>query len=107
MNAQEIKDKINEEITKTEENLVDYKKMAQPIAPDDAIGRISRMDAINNKTITDAAIRNAKLKLSKLKIALDKVDHADFGLCYRCKQPIPIKRILIKPEIPYCVNCAK
>jgi DnaK suppressor protein len=107
MNNQEVKDKIQEEIEKTEQNLVDYKAMAQPISPDDAIGRISRMDAINNKSITDNAIRNSTIKLSKLKIALEKVDHADFGLCYRCKESIPIKRILIKPESPFCVKCAR
>lgn len=107
MNNQAVKEKILEEIKKTEQNLMDYKAMAQPISPDDAIGRISRMDAINNKSITDNAIRNATVKLSKLKIALEKVDHADFGLCYRCKEPIPIQRILIKPESPFCVKCAR
>lgn len=107
MESEDIKQRIIEEIAKTEESLSDYKRMAQPIAPDVAIGRISRMDAINNKSITDAAIRNATIKLSKLKIALEKVGHADFGLCYRCKEPIPLKRILIKPEIPYCVKCAQ
>ena len=59
MNNEEVKNKILEEIQKTEKNLADYKAMAQPISPDDAIGRISRMDAINNKSITDNAIRNS------------------------------------------------
>jgi len=107
MNNAEVKEKILAEIKKTEESLKDYKAIAKPISPDDAIGRISRMDAINNKSITDNAIRNATLRLSKLKIALEKVDHSDFGLCYRCKESIPIQRILVKPESPFCVKCAR
>lgn len=31
----------------------------KPIAPDVAIGRISRMDAINNKSVMEASLRNA------------------------------------------------
>ncbi len=107
MDQKEIREKIEAEILKTEERISDYTEMAKPVEPDVAIGRISRMDAINNKSITEAALRQAKLKLSKLKLALGKIGHADFGLCYRCKKPIPLKRILVKPESPYCVNCAR
>ena len=44
-----IKLKIKEEIKKTEFIIQDYKEMCKPIAPEKAIGRVSRMDAINNK----------------------------------------------------------
>ena len=39
---------------------LDYKEITKPIAPENAIGRISRMDAINNKSVTEAALRQAK-----------------------------------------------
>jgi len=102
----EIKDKIAEEIQKTEESVVTYKEMTKPIAPDDAIGRISRMDAINNKSVAEAALRKAEEKLSKLKYALTKVDDEGFGLCARCGNPIPLGRILLMPQSRHCVGCA-
>jgi len=101
----EIKDKITEEIQKTEESVITYKEMTKPIAPDCAIGRVSRMDAINNKSVAEAALRQAEQKLTKLKYVLTKVDDEGFGLCTRCGKPIPLGRILLMPQSRHCVHC--
>lgn len=77
-----------------------------PIAPENSIGRVSRMDAINNKSVTESALRSAKARLSKLKIALSKLEKPDFGVCSICKQPIPEARLMFMPESTRCVRCA-
>ncbi|WP_420315732.1 TraR/DksA family transcriptional regulator [Ekhidna sp.] len=107
MNEEEIKKKIDEEIVKTEKLIADYKEQSKPVTLDNSIGRISRMDAINNKSITESALRQAEAKLSKLHHAMDNIDKPGFGLCIKCKQPIPIGRILLMPESNKCVNCAR
>lgn len=107
MTSEDMKQKINEEIEKTKKLIEDYKEMTQPISPDDAIGRISRMDAINNKSVNDAALRQAEEKLKKLNYVLKKIGSEDFGKCVKCGQDIPLGRILIKPESVYCVRCAR
>jgi DnaK suppressor protein len=107
MTNQEIKIKIDKEIEKTKKLIEDYKEMTQPISPDDAIGRVSRMDAINNKSVNDAALRQAEEKLKKLNYVLKKIGSEDFGKCVKCGQEIPLGRILIKPESVYCVRCAR
>ena len=56
-------DLIEGEIKLTIEQIAEYEELSQPIAPDDSIGRVSRMDAINNKSITEAALRTANEKL--------------------------------------------
>ena len=104
---QEIKKRIQEELKKTQLSIDDYKESTKPISPENAIGRISRMDAINNKSIVEAALRKANEKLSKLKLVLEKVDDSDFGLCIRCGNPIPIGRILLMPQSRLCVSCAQ
>jgi DnaK suppressor protein len=106
MKHEEVKQKIIDEISTTEKIIIEYQEMTKPIAPDDAIGRVSRMDAINNKAVTESALRQAEEKLSKLKYVLTKIDSDDFGICLKCKIQIPIGRILIKPESLFCVNCA-
>lgn len=103
----EIKEKLLLEIEKTEKAITDYSELAKPEAPDVAIGRISRMDAINNRAVMEAALRQAEDKLLKLKAVLQKLGSNDFGICLKCRNPIPIGRILIRPESLYCVNCAK
>jgi len=106
LNKPEIKVKIKAEIEKTEKQVAEYKELTQPIEPENAIGRISRMDAINNKSVVEAALRKAIDKLAKLKFALSKVDDNDFGLCIRCHQSIPLGRILIMPQARTCVACS-
>jgi DnaK suppressor protein len=107
MKDNEIKQTILEEILKTEKSIKEYKDMVKPIAPDVAIGRISRMDAINNKSVMEASLRQAEDKLKNLNKVLSQIGSKEFGICMKCKQPIPVGRILIRPESLYCVNCAR
>ena len=64
------------------------------------------MDAINNKSINDAALVQARTKLDNLKFALDKCNEPDFGGCKRCGLAIPMGRLLLMPESLFCVKCA-
>ena len=84
----------------------EYRELTKPIAPENAIGRVSRMDAINNKSVNEAALRQAEAKLQKLKFALEKVEDPTFGVCQRCGNPIPVGRIMLMPESNRCVRCA-
>ncbi|WP_204273726.1 TraR/DksA family transcriptional regulator [Draconibacterium mangrovi] len=106
LNKVKIKVQITSEIEKTEKLIQEYKELTKPVEPENAIGRVSRMDAINNKSVTEAALRKSKDKLEKLKFALSKVDDHDFGHCIKCKKPIPLGRILIMPQARNCVNCS-
>ena len=101
-----FKEKIQELVEKHVKEIGDLEKAAAPVSPENSIGRISRMDAINNKSVLDAAIRNKKQKLSKLKIALSKIDKPDFGICLNCKKNIQPARLLFMPESSKCVYCA-
>lgn len=103
---EQIKDRIKEEILNTQHSIEKYRELTKPIAPENAIGRISRMDAINNRSVNQAALTNAETKLNNLKVALTKIDDVDFGICMRCKKPIPLGRILLMPQAITCVNCS-
>ncbi len=92
-------EKINQEIEKLED-------ATKPISPENAIGRVSRMDAINNKSVSEAALRSARRRVSSLKVARGKIDSPDFGTCVRCKRPIPVPRLMYMPESNRCVHCA-
>ncbi|NOZ34807.1 MAG: TraR/DksA family transcriptional regulator [Chlorobi bacterium] len=106
-NTEEIKEKIFSEIEQTEKRIAEYKELTKPIAPDCAVGRVSRMDAINNNSINQAVLRKSEEKLKNLKYMLSKIDDDDFGLCATCKQEIPFQRLLIMPQSRFCVNCSQ
>lgn len=98
---------LKNEIEKVQKIIEEYKEMTQPIGPDNAIGRISRIDAIQNKSVADGGLRNMVDKLDKLNYLLSKVNDDDFGICLKCKESIPIGRFLARPESLHCVRCAR
>ncbi len=93
-------------INKLKTEIADLKLLAKPIEPENSIGRISRMDAINNKTIVDRMLRNSEQKLKNLKFNLYLLETDDFGNCRKCKNEININRIKLMPEVTTCVKCS-
>ena len=106
MDLDAFRDNLELEIERTKKKISRYEEMSQPIAPDNAIGRVSRMDAINNKGVMDAAKRKAKERLSGLERQLEKLYTPEFGLCAKCRKTIQPQRILLAPESALCVVCA-
>ena len=102
----ELKEKIEVAISTLENDLIELKEMVKPIAPENAIGRISRMDAINNKSINEAALRKASIRLASLKESLKNINSKDFGICANCGDTIHIGRMLLRPQSKSCVKCA-
>ncbi|AMC10900.1 TraR/DksA family transcriptional regulator [Lutibacter profundi] len=103
----DIKQKLLSQISLTEKLIKEYKELTKPIAPDCAIGRVSRMDAINNKSVVEASLRQAESKLRNLQRVFSQLGSNEFGICLKCKKSIPLGRILIRPESLFCVNCAQ
>lgn len=96
---------IIDNIKEVEEEISNIKQLCTPISPDNAIGRLSRMEAINEKSINEASLRKLELRMLNLKEALLRVKSEDFGICYRCEEEIPEKRLKILPESKICVRC--
>ena len=108
--TKEEKSKLKTDIIKKIEiaksQVLELKELTKPIAPDCAIGRVSRMDAINNKSVNEAALRQKQHLLKSLEIALKSIHEERFGICISCGQSIPMGRILLMPGSKKCVNCA-
>jgi len=98
---------IRETIAALKEDIEAYRELTKPIAPDAAIGRLTRMEAIGSKSINEAALRKAEGKLTRLERALRAMDDPDFGLCRECEEPIPFARLMAMPESDLCIRCAE
>ena len=101
-----ITNKIKLSIKETLSKIKEYREFTKPIHPDNAIGRVSRMDAINNKSVIEAALRECEKKLFNLKFIESLIDKDNFGICVSCKKSIAFKRILFRPQSMKCVKCA-
>jgi DnaK suppressor protein len=110
MNAkkrQALRKAIEEKINSLRQDIEAFEVLARPVSPDNAIGRLTRMEAINAQSINVAALEKARHTLSRLERALPRVDHPDFGLCRECGEAIPYARLMILPETDLCVPCAE
>lgn len=102
-----LKGMITQSMKAAKQEIASYRLLTKPISPDNAIGRLTRMEAINSKSINEAALEKSKNRLSELERALSKIDDPDFGLCRDCEEPIPAARLMILPETRLCVQCAE
>ena len=77
---------IEQEIITIQGLNTEYREMSKPVSPDEAIGRLFRMGAINNKSVTEQGLRLFQNKLKNLKNVLIKLPNPEFGICQNCKQ---------------------
>ena len=103
---EDLRKKIEELIIKYEHDIKETQKMTEPVKPENSLGRVSRMDAINNKSVMEASLRNKISKRNKLKFALTQIDNSGFGNCSSCQKPINPARLMFMPESTKCVRCA-
>lgn len=103
----EVKKRIHEEITRAEQDINRLATSVKPVSPDNAIGRLSRMEAISARGVSEAALSQARVRLAGLKSALANLDEPEFGSCFQCGEQIPLARILLMPQSKMCVSCAE
>ena len=103
---EQIREKIQNDITELNREIEQLENLTAPIAPDNAIGRITRMEAINSRSVNEASLNKARLKRRQLEEMGVAINKSDYGLCSKCKDPIPFERLLWLPESDRCVKCA-
>jgi DnaK suppressor protein len=78
---------------------------AQPVSLDDPIGRLSRMDAMQQQSMVQANRRTAQTRLTRIETALRRCANDDYGLCANCEEEIGYARLKAQPEAPFCIDC--
>ena len=71
-----------------------------------SVGRLSRMDAMQNQAMAQAQERTRQLDLQRVEMALRRVREGDYGYCIECDEEIPDQRLAIDPMAERCVRCA-
>ncbi len=92
---------------KTElEGLLDVtREDTRPVDLDEPIGRLTRIDAIQQQKMAAAQRQQHDLRLRQVLQALAAADRGEYGLCKRCEDPISYRRLQARPESPYCLDC--
>ncbi|MDA7963427.1 TraR/DksA C4-type zinc finger protein [Ruegeria sp.] len=71
-----------------------------------AIGRLSRMDALQNQAMAKAQQVRRDQEVRRLQAALARMEEGEFGYCEDCGDPIPRGRLDLDLAASKCVSCA-
>ena len=84
------------------------KSHSGPVELDQArMGRVSRMDAMQQQAMSQAAQRLSKMEKNRILKALDRIKSGDYGYCVNCEEEISEKRLAFDPSVMFCIGCAK
>lgn len=71
-----------------------------------AIGRLSRMDALQNQAMAQASEARRTALAQKIARAHLLIEEDEYGFCQECGEDIPFARLKLDPTITTCVTCA-
>ena len=72
-----------------------------------AVGRLSRMDALQNQAMAKAQANRRLGSRSRLQAALRRLDEGEFGYCEDCGEDIAQARLELDPAAAKCIQCAR
>ena len=73
---------------------------------DSSIGRLSRMDALQNQQMALELKRRQENQLLRIENAFKRLAKGHYGLCGKCKKSIEEDRLEVFPDTVTCVRCA-
>ena len=71
-----------------------------------AVGRLSRMDAMQQQAMANAASNRRAARITRINAALQRIGEDEFGYCLDCGEDISTARLSLDPTLPNCVSCA-
>ena len=78
-----------------------------PVALDQqSVGRLSRMDAMQQQSMELATEERRQQRLAALAAALRRVKSGDYGYCLKFDDKIAAGRLAVDPAVTLCIDCA-
>lgn len=71
------------------------------------VGRLSRMDALQNQALAKATHDRRQAELRRIDAALARLDDGSYGLCASCEEEISPGRLINDPAVALCIDCAQ
>ncbi|MEO9782153.1 MAG: TraR/DksA C4-type zinc finger protein [Sedimentitalea sp.] len=90
----------------TEDNELGREGQAVVSLDQQSVGRLSRMDALQNQAMAKAQQQLRDQQKQRLLAALRRIDEGEFGYCVDCGVEIAAKRLDLDPEVFKCISCA-
>jgi len=88
-----------------EEGVASSAESSKPVDLDQPIGRLSRMDALQQQHMAATNRRALDVRLKLVGAALARIERGEYGTCQECEEPISYRRLAARPESPLCLLC--
>jgi DnaK suppressor protein len=72
-----------------------------------SVGRLSRMDALQQQAMAQDGRQRAELALRRIEAALRRCDDGSYGECLDCGEWIDPRRLELDPAATLCIRCAE
>jgi DnaK suppressor protein len=103
-----LREKLQTQLSDIETGATQRQESSATVALDQtSVGRLSRMDAIQQQAFGLAAARRAEEQKLRLRAALRRIDESAYGNCIDCEEPIGIQRLVADPCALLCLDCQK
>ncbi len=104
---QELAELIELRLTRAARDLERLERGSRPVELDGSIGRVTRMDALQNQHLAKAMYGRAADQLPALQAAQASLQAGTYGVCRSCGEPIDYERLLVMPETMTCMQCSR
>ena len=97
---------IDSEITELRSLSSNSRESRAPVQLDQqSVGRLSRMDAMQQQSMDVAREERRQARLASLASARRRIESDDYGYCLGCGEDIAEARLKIDPAVTLCVDC--
>ena len=87
------------------EQLDAMRQGSEPVSLDEPIGRLSRMEALQQQQMAKANVKTTERRLTLIARAYQAIERDEYGECCSCEELISLPRLFARPESPLCLRC--
>lgn len=89
-----------------ETKLLGIDSSTKPVTLDQqSVGRVSRIDAIQQQQMAIANQQQAEQLLKRIELVLLRINSGEYGICLQCEEPIAFARLQAQPYASLCIGC--
>lgn len=108
MDPEHYRERLRERLQQLDADEVAHRHSRAPVELDQArVGRLSRMDALQQQAMSQAANRMMQIERQRIRAALERMERGDYGICALCGDDIAESRLRFDPSVPVCIECAR
>lgn len=103
---EELREELDRQVTKLAKSMKVTDEALRPVELDQtAVGRLSRIDSLQNQGLTKNLREREVVKFALLREALERLEEGTYGVCTGCGGSISFGRLFVFPETPECASC--